>query len=103
MSRIFFRIVLAAFALIMSGPLLRSQNTVTISGTVFEGGSGEPLIGASVLVKDTNNGAVTDLDGRFSISVPQGAELVVGSIGFKDYSFIAAKDVKDLRIILKRW
>lgn len=44
---------------------------------------GEPLIGASVAVKGTTNGAVTDLDGNFTISnVPAGAVLVISYVGY---------------------
>ena len=101
MSKLSVRIVLAAVALMLSGPLLRAQNTVTVSGTVFDGGSGDPLIGASVLVEGTTQGTVTDMNGRFSFSVPKGSKLIVGSIGFKDYSFLASGDTKDIRISLE--
>ena len=80
---------------------LHAQNTVTVSGTVVDGGSGDPLIGASVLVEGTTRGTVTDLDGRFSLSVPKGSKLVIGSIGFKDYSFLASGNTKDIRISLE--
>ncbi|MEK7253435.1 MAG: carboxypeptidase-like regulatory domain-containing protein, partial [Bacteroidota bacterium] len=43
----------------------------TISGTV-RGDDGEPLIGASVLVKGTSTGTITDVDGTYSLQVPAG-------------------------------
>ena len=52
-----------------------AQNTVT--GTVVDA-SGEPLIGASVQVKGTKSGAVTDLDGHFTISnVKDGSDITI--------------------------
>ncbi len=46
--------------------------------------SGEPLIGVSVVVKgDSRTGAITDLDGNFTIDVPQGATLVFSYVGFQ--------------------
>lgn len=54
----------------------------TISGTVTDQG-GEPLIGASVLVKGATTGTVTDFDGNFNLTVPSGGEtLVVSYTGF---------------------
>ncbi len=45
--------------------------------------SGEPIIGASVMVAGTNNGCVTDLDGNFSLKVDKGKELTISYVGFK--------------------
>ena len=54
----------------------------TITGEVLDP-NGEPLIGASVLVENTTSGTVTDIDGNFSIAVPDGAEnLIVSYTGF---------------------
>lgn len=56
----------------------------TVSGTVKDERTGEPLIGATLLVRNTGSGAVTDLDGRFSLSVEgsQPAVLTVSSLGY---------------------
>ncbi|MDE5891042.1 MAG: SusC/RagA family TonB-linked outer membrane protein, partial [Bacteroidales bacterium] len=43
---------------------------------------GEPLIGVSILEKGTVNGAVTDIDGKFTLSVSAGAQIEVSCIGF---------------------
>lgn len=54
----------------------------TISGTISDN-SGEPLIGASILVKGTTSGTVTDIDGKYTLSVPDGSNtLVVSYTGF---------------------
>jgi TonB-linked SusC/RagA family outer membrane protein len=54
----------------------------TVSGTVTDGS--EPIIGATVKVKDTKDlGAVTDLDGHFTLHVKPGATLEVSYIGYK--------------------
>ena len=48
-----------------------AQNTV--SGTVVDA-EGEPIIGASVILVGTDQGTITDLDGKFSISPQEGVE-----------------------------
>ena len=55
---------------------------IPVSGVVTDD-SGETLIGASVIIKNTTQGTVTDLDGHYSITVPEGATLVFSSIGYK--------------------
>lgn len=45
--------------------------TVRVTGTVTSGDDGLPIIGATILVKGTNIGTITDLDGQFSLDVPQ--------------------------------
>jgi TonB-linked SusC/RagA family outer membrane protein len=57
-----------------------------VSGKVVDA-TGEPVIGASVVVKGTTTGAVTDIDGNFSIpNVPRNANLEISYIGFKTQS-----------------
>lgn len=58
-----------------------SQNRKNISGIVTDE-DGEPMIGVSVAEKGTNNGAITDLSGVFSLSVPENSTLTVSYIGY---------------------
>ena len=59
-----------------------TQVTNQCTGTITDA-NGEPIIGASVQVKGTHDGAVTDLDGRFSLSnVPKNATLLISYVGF---------------------
>lgn len=69
----------------------------TISGTVTDEG-GEPLIGASILVKGTSSGTVTDLDGKYELSVPDGSTmLVISYTGFATQEVaIGVSNVLDL-------
>ena len=60
----------------------------TISGKVTDAG-GEPLIGASVVVKGTSSGTVTDIDGSYSLSVPSDSKVLVYS-----YTGYESKDVE---------
>ena len=47
-----------------------AQNTQTVTGTVVDE-TGEPVIGATVMVVGTTTGTVTDIDGKFNLEVPQ--------------------------------
>jgi len=61
------RLSLLLCVFFMSIGVMMAQRTVT--GVVADG-SGEPLIGANVLVKGTTLGTITDIDGSFSLEVP---------------------------------
>ena len=60
-----------------------SQQNLTVSGVVTSAADQLPLIGVSVQVKGTTNGAITDLDGNYTVSVASGETLVFSYIGFK--------------------
>lgn len=73
------------------------QSNQTISGVVVDL-AGEPLIGVSVAVKGTSQGAVTDIDGRFTIpNIPDRVKLVISYVGYKTVH-IDAKAQKSLTI-----
>ncbi len=60
-----------------------AQNTIEVVGTVVDG-IGEPIIGANVVVKDSKGlGAITDIDGNYSIKVQEYQTLVFTYIGFQ--------------------
>ena len=67
--------------------LQATQEERVITGVVTDTG-GEPVIGASILQTGTLNGVITDLDGAFTITVPDGVSLTVSCIGYEDYSFV---------------
>lgn len=59
---------------------LHAQNTVT--GIVLDSDN-VPLVGATLVIKGTTNGTVTDFDGKFQLKVPSNSTLVVSFIGYK--------------------
>lgn len=61
---------------------------VRISGAVTDE-QGGPLAGASVFVKGTTDGAITDIDGKFDVNVPGGSVLVVSYIGYVSCEAVA--------------
>lgn len=58
-----------------------AQNTRMVTGTVMDD-LGEPIIGAAVKVVDSPVGTVTDIDGKFSLSVKEGSKLTISFIGY---------------------
>ena len=67
----------------------------TLIGTVTDASTGETLVGVNIVVKGTTQGAVTDLDGKYSIEVPNKSELVVSYIGYKTQTI----EVGDLGVL----
>lgn len=75
-----FKYLLTSILLVALG--FANANAQTASGKVVSTEDGEPIIGASVLVKGTERGTVTDVNGAFSISLPTGADsLIISYIG----------------------
>ncbi len=72
-------------ALLLIGLGANAQNK-TISGTVQDDRS-EPLPGATLVVAGSNAYAITDSNGKFSLSASQGQEITVSYLGFDDYVF----------------
>lgn len=66
------------------------------SGTVVDN-LGEPVIGASVVLKGSSNGTITDVDGKFTVNVEKDAELEVSFVG---YATQRAKASQGMRIVL---
>ena len=58
--------------------------TTTVKGQLVDAETGEPLVGAAVMVEGTSQGSVTDVDGYFKQSVAANATLVFKYVGYKD-------------------
>ena len=81
---------LTVLMLLLFLPLSLWAQQMTVKGVVSDE-TGEPVIGASVLVKGTGNGTITDLDGRFALSdVAKGASIDVSYVGYVTQTGAAA-------------
>ncbi|MEX2592027.1 MAG: SusC/RagA family TonB-linked outer membrane protein, partial [Anditalea sp.] len=70
------------FLVLLAGTVIAQERVVT--GTVTEQESGESVPGVNVIVKGTSSGVITDIEGNYSINVPQeGTTLVFSFIGYK--------------------
>lgn len=91
------RLLSALMALLM--PALVFGQQITVHGTVTDS-EGEPLIGASVLVKNASSGVATDVDGAYSISVSPEGKLTFSYVGYVGQE-IDVKGRTEINVVLK--
>ena len=75
------RITLSMVLLLLATTLF-AQN-VSVSGVVTDASNGESIPGASVILRGTTTGTVTDINGGFTLTAPSNATLIISSIGYK--------------------
>lgn len=76
-----FKKALLAFCMILAGSLTGFSQDLNVKGKVVDS-SGLPLIGAGVIQVGTTNGVITDMDGNFSITVPEGSTLEFSYVSY---------------------
>lgn len=91
--------IMAVILLLASSFSLFAQTKVTVSGTVYDE-SNLPMIGVGVVLKGTTNGVATDIDGKYSLSVPAGATIVFSSVGYLDQEMTAPNKNQTIDIFL---
>lgn len=91
------RLMLFLSCLFLSIGFISAQVTTTVGTVVDE--SGQPVIGASVVVKGTQLGVSTDIDGKFSIDIPSGK----GTLRFSLIGMLAVehKATSQMRVVMK--
>ena len=93
-QRLFFVALLSVLAV---GAFAQSK---TVSGTVLDK-TGESVIGASVVVKGTTNGTITDFDGKFTLTnVPESGTIEISFVGYKTVN-VAVKGQSTIKVILE--
>ncbi len=97
------KISLLCVSIFLGGILHQSfAQGFTVAGIVKNRASGEPLIGATVVVKGSSSSTTTDAKGVFSISVPKsGSKLVVSYIGMKEIEYIVKDATSPVSIFLE--
>ncbi|MDR0691910.1 MAG: SusC/RagA family TonB-linked outer membrane protein [Prevotellaceae bacterium] len=69
--------------MVFAGTSVLSAQSVQVSGVVTDAADGQPLPGVSVVVKDSNVAVMADINGRYTIPVPENATLVYSFLGMK--------------------
>ncbi len=98
-KKLFTALILAVSTLLSYH--LQAQST-TLSGKVTDAGSGEPLVGVNILLKDKVTGTVTDTQGNFRLQVNESPPftLVVSSIGYATKEVVVESQTANLNISL---
>ncbi len=82
LQKLFTARVATVFVMLFVCASLFAQN-ITVKGTVKDS-NGEPIVGAGVLIKGTQTGVTTDIDGNYSINVPANATLRFTALSYAD-------------------
>ena len=91
------RLAMVLCGLVLGASALLAQNTITVKGTILDPEK-QPVIGAGVMQSGTTNGASTDLDGNFTITVPLGADLVISAIGYETLTVKASSSTLNITL-----
>ena len=73
-----------------------NSQMIVVTGQVVDE-NGEPVIGASVMLKGTSQGVATDIDGKYTIKVPRGSTLRVLYVGYHDFEVSVDDSTKIIR------
>ena len=68
---------------ILSVSMAYTQNQITVTGTVTDDQTGDPLPGVNIVIEGTTTGTTTDMDGGYSIEAPADATLVFSFVGYQ--------------------
>ena len=75
---------------------------IEVKGTVTSASDGLEVIGANVLVQGTTVGTITDINGQFSVTMPDGNNvLIISCVGFKTETITVSKGMQELTVVLK--
>jgi len=97
MKQNIFNFCLCLLLAFVSAFTVQAQNAQTFSGVVVDSND-EPVIGASVKVADGTTGTITDLDGKFSISVPRNGKVEITYLGYVKQTI---SDLNQTRIVMR--
>ncbi len=73
--------LLFGLSLFLAWTITAQERTVT--GTIKDAETGDPVPGANVVEKGTTNGTITDFNGQYKLSVTEGASLIISFVGYK--------------------
>ena len=97
--------ILLSLPFSLEGTNLNNEQSIissppTVSGTVTSGEDGQPLPGVTILVKGTDRGTITDLDGKYNIDAEEGDVLVFSYISFKTQE-VAVSGTSAMAIVME--
>ncbi|MEO1450035.1 MAG: carboxypeptidase-like regulatory domain-containing protein [Bacteroidota bacterium] len=87
------------FFLVLLSPNLYGQS-VTVNGRVMDETSGDPVIGASVIIQGSTRGMLTGDDGQFSLNATRGDTLTIRFLGYESVN-IVAQNSEPIEVLLQ--
>lgn len=75
-----------------------AQNNISVSGTIIDENN-VPMMGVGVMIQGTTNGTITDIDGKYLITVPRNSVLVFSFIGYEDQVVTVDKSTIDVKMV----
>ncbi|MCC8198465.1 MAG: TonB-dependent receptor [Tannerellaceae bacterium] len=93
-------VIVATFLLVNCLPAM-AQTGVRVTGVVTSDTDGWPLIGVNIIQKGTTNGTVTDFDGNFELTVPEGAVLDFSYIGYINQEITVSAGRTEYNVVLR--
>ncbi len=100
-QRLYLTRLLIAFLIVFTTQYSNAQNTtIKILGTVSDNITNELIPGVNILIKGTQTGSVTNIDGKFSLTAPQGSTLVFSYIGYENYEVLVSNQ-QNIEVRLK--
>lgn len=97
-SLTFNRLLTGIFLFLLFLPMVAFAQSNLVTGTIVDAKTGEPLVGVSVIEKNSTNGTITDLDGHFQLSVPSNASLVISYLGYKNQELKVTASPMSIRL-----
>ena len=89
---------MTSLVLLFMLPLCALAQTVDVTGKVTDATTGEDIIGATVKVKGTQGGTITDFEGNYKLQVKQGAQLEFTYVGYKSKTLTAQGGRLDVKL-----
>lgn len=80
LQRLFFAVLTLLLA---AGSVMAQSDVIEVTGQVFSGDDNLPLPGATVIIKGTQKGVATDIDGRFKLKAEMGSVLEINALGYE--------------------
>ncbi|NJK96914.1 MAG: TonB-dependent receptor plug domain-containing protein [Bacteroidales bacterium] len=75
-----YKVIDKNFIVVLPDAALQQQK---VTGTVTDGATGEPIVGANIIIEGTTMGTVTDINGKFNLDIPKsGSVLVISFLGY---------------------
>ena len=98
-TKLMTRLKLFLAVLLLTVSSVAFAQNITVTGTVKDSSTGEPVPFAAIQLKGTMTGGMTDADGLYSISVPADGVLIFSSVGYKDTEVaVASKALHDVML-----